>query len=138
MCPSTPLALWRLIEIGERAGLVQSAHRPNLVKAFVGEGAIHPAVSRVLQAFDIDAASLFVITALFASGERPLDVAALRSETLASRARLCRRIAELARKGILTCDPISRGRFAIALTPAGRQTAVLAVYRVIEAAKSGG
>lgn len=136
-CPSTPLALWRLIEIGERAGLVQSEHRPNLVKAFVGEGAIPPAVVRVLHAFGIDATSLFVMTALFAAGDRSLDIAALQGETLASRTRLSRCVAELARKGILTCDPVCRGRFAIVLTPAGRQTTVLAIYRVIEAAKSG-
>ncbi len=135
--PLTPPALWRLIEIGERAGLSRSAHRPNLVKAFVRGSAIHPAVARVLRAFDVDATGFFVLVALFAARGRPLDIAALSGETLADRAELGGRVAELARKGILSCAPGLRNRVSIRLTPEGRQTAVFAVYRVIDAAKLG-
>lgn len=137
---AVPRALWRLMQIGERAGLSASVHRAHILEAFVGMPLVHSDITRVLQAFELDVTELYLLVTLFSADPHPVMLSVLAREVLRDRAHIRGQMAHLERQGLVVrpLDEADSADAPIRLTEFGRETAVYAIYRTVSAAKTAG
>jgi hypothetical protein len=132
---AAPRALWRLIQIGETAGLVTPADRTATVTAFGSTARRLVSVGRVLDGFQCSATELYLLVTLFAAS-RPLSCQTLARETLADPASLRSALDHLGTLAATSVEFTADGESLIRLTQSGQARAVMLMYRVLQSALS--
>ena len=133
--PAAPRALWRLIQIGETAGLVTPADQEAITEAF-GRTARRASIDRALAHARCGVTELYVLVTLFAAEPRPVGRQTLAHETLADSGSLRLALERLEALAAISPGAGSAGEPPVMLTSSGRGLAAILVYRVLRLAVS--
>lgn len=131
--PAAPRALWRLVHIGEMAGLIQPSDESLILDAFRGPEQGRPAIAAELTRFRCSITDLYVLVTLFSAAPRPVPLFALPRETLAEPMALRRSLDRLDETGTITTRAEPHTEPTLELTSTGFNLAVFVTYRVIRA-----
>ena len=129
--PTAPRALWRLLQIGEGAGLVDLFVENTLVDLLRSGGADSSVVAVELSRFECSLSDLYVLVTLFSAIPSPVPVSTLAHETLVAPEQLFCSLNQLTKRRVIVITSDEADVPAAELTPWGHTLAVLLMCRVI-------
>ena len=129
--PTAPRALWRLIQIGETAGLVTPADQDAIVDAFGNADRRRESIDRALAHSRCSVTELYILVTLFAAEPRPVSVQTLARETLANSGSLRFALERLEALATISREVGAIGDSPIILTSSGRALSVILMYSVL-------
>ncbi|MBI5692303.1 MAG: hypothetical protein HZC55_19650 [Verrucomicrobia bacterium] len=132
--PAAPRAFWRLVNIGEMAGLLTAFEPGAIVEAFRSGGQKRNAVDVELTRFKCSLTDLYVLVTLFAAVPWPVSLQILARETCADPCSLRKSLDHLEELNAIFFKDRADTGSAFQLTPSGQTLAVFLMYRVINAA----
>jgi hypothetical protein len=130
--PLAPRALWRLIQIGEMAGLIGATGQAKLLAAFRPTEARSAGPLAEIGQFRCGLTDLYVLVTLFAASPRPVPIPLLARETLAEASGLRESLDHLDAAGLLETESMPTAEIGLRLSEAGTRLAVLLIYRVLK------
>jgi hypothetical protein len=131
--PAAPRALWRLVGIGEMAGLLVSTSESVMLDAFQRCGKSRSTIDAELERFKCSRTDLYVLVTLFSAAPRAVPLTVLSRETLADPFRLRTSLDHLDAIGAVSAETKPNQEPAVGLSSSGLSFAVLVTYRVINA-----
>lgn len=128
-------AVDQLIEIGERAGVTTISDRATLNRLLCPATGLDPNIERILTAFELDRNGFMILVSLLAADPKMVDGSALELAVALAERDLRRELGRLAACDLLSVAYGSHSRGSqVGLTDLGREIAVFATYRVLNAA----
>ena len=131
--PAAPRALWRLVNIGEMAGLLTPTDQDAIVEAFRTGGQKRTAVDTELERFDCSRTELYVLVTLFSAAPNPVSLQILARETSANSPSLRRSLDHLDKLNAIAAEGPADTELSLQLTSSGLSLAAILMYRVINA-----
>jgi hypothetical protein len=131
--PAAPRALWRLVNIGEMAGLLTTSDQDATIDVFRTGGQKRAAVDAELDRFKCSLMDLYILVTLFSAAPRPVSLRVLARETYADSLSLRKSLDHLDELAAISAEGLADTRSALQLTSSGWSLAVVLIYRVINA-----
>jgi hypothetical protein len=131
--PAAPRALWRLVNIGEMAGLLTTSDQDATIEVFRAGGPKRAAVDAELDRFKCSLMDLYVLVTLFSAAPRPVSLPVLARETYADSLSLRKSLDHLDELDAISAEGFAGTGSALQLTSSGWSLAVFLIYRVINA-----
>ena len=126
-----PHAVWRLTEMGERAGLITPSNQRRVIDALCGGGRPDLNLDRTLDLYQCDRLDLFILVALLAAEGRSMSLGLLARETFSKYETLMRRVAHLGKRGIVSEIQQRSGDAEARLTHSGQALTVSLIYQLL-------